>query len=59
MREEWITGQVDEKELTKEGEILWKNSEKALQGDPVEGMCNFSRKFEERAKKIERNEGAK
>lgn len=49
MRGSWI-GEVEEKGLGKSGEEFRRNLGKVLKGEPVEGICNYARKFEEIAK---------
>lgn len=34
-----------------------RNLEKKLQGEPLEGICNYSREFKEEARKIDKEKG--
>lgn len=51
IKEEWVKD-VEEKGLAKRGEGYRNNLIEVLKGEPIIGICKYSREFEERARKV-------
>lgn len=56
MEKEWIR-EMEEKGFTKRGKEYWQKLIEVLKGEPIGGLCKFSRKFEQRMRKKAEGEG--
>lgn len=56
MEEKWIR-EVEGKRLTLGGRIYKREIETVLQGEPLEELCNYARRFQEKTRENEKGKG--